>query len=133
MLKLSKKEKKELLAVWFLVGLFVCMFLVISISDHFNFAINGAKLFSVDDNPFFNPEEISIEHRKEAIKSMQSLEDTWGNPNAFLDTNFEILKLPNLTNVGVLFAICIYCCFVMLWEYIGKKLLDRVEECAESV
>lgn len=128
---MKHKELDEILAVWLIIGMIVCMFPVAIIGDHFDFAVNGARLFSVDDNPFVDIDEIDEEHRDAARNAMQSLEDTWGDPNAFVDTRFNF-ELPNITNVGVILALNLYCCFVLLWDYIGKKyvrkfILDRVK------
>jgi len=119
-----KEKETEILAIWFIIGMFVLLFPIGVIANHFDFAIYGANMFSVENNPFFNPDEIDEEHREEAIKAMQKLENTWGNPNAFLDTKFNF-KLPNITNVGVIFAMILYCCSIILWDFIGKRYVVK--------
>lgn len=99
------------------------MFAIMFIADSFDFAINGANLFSVDNNPFFNPDDIDPEYRDEAINAMKGLEDNWGNPEPFLKTNIGNLELPNLTNVGVLFAFCLYCLSWISWVKVGEKYI----------
>jgi len=118
-----KEENNEVVAIWSMVGLFVCMFLIATVANHFDFAINGARLFSVDENPLVDIEEIDITYRDEVKNSMQSLEDTWGNSEAFIDTNFGNIKLPNVANVGVLFAMCLYCLSWIFWVKIGEKFI----------
>lgn len=121
---MNKEEIEKVLAIWFIIGTVVLLLPVALIADHFDFAINGAKLFSVNDNPFFNPEEMD-EYEDEATQAMQEIENTWGNPDAFLDTRFNI-KLPNVTNVGVIFAMTLYCALIILWDFIGKRYVVKL-------
>ena len=55
---MKQKDIDNILAVWFIVGMFALLVPVAIVADHFDFAINGARMFSVDDNPLVDVDEI---------------------------------------------------------------------------
>ena len=121
----DKKTIEGILSVWIIIGLFVCFLSTLIIADYYDLGIRGQQLFHSED---FIEEDISIEHKEGIERAVDNINKNFGGPAFFESERFNI-ALPNLTNLGVIFSLCIFMFLWLLWGYVGKKVIGRIYHC----